>query len=69
REARALIELLWREETIALLEQRGAAGGLRSKPREQLWDRATQVFTLEEIATAVRAHLKANAKKLGLAAQ
>jgi hypothetical protein len=66
REARALIELLWREETLALLERRGFAKGLRSKPREVLWDRAAEVLALEEISDAVRAHLKANAGRIGL---
>jgi hypothetical protein len=69
RDARALIELLWRDQTLALLEQIGAADGLRSKPRDVLWDRATQRLTLEEIAEAVRSHLKANAAKLGLVAR
>lgn len=69
REARALVELLWREETLALLEQRGFAKGLRSKPREMLWDRAAEVLALEEICAAVRAHLKANAGRIGLSGQ
>lgn len=69
RDARALIELLWRDATLALLERIGAAHGLRSKPRDVLWDQASQRLTLEEIADAVRSHLKANATKLGLAAR
>lgn len=69
REARALIELLWREETLALLERKGVAEGLRSKPREVLWDRAAEVLALEEISVAVRAHLKANAGRIGLSVQ
>jgi hypothetical protein len=68
RDARALIQLLWREKTLALLESIGAAAGVRSKPRDVLWDRAIERFTLEEIAEAVRTHLKANAANLGLAA-
>lgn len=69
REARALIELLWRDETLALLEHKGAAEGLRSKPRELLWDRAAKVLPLDEISDAVRAHLKANARRIGLSIQ
>lgn len=69
REARALIELLWREETLALLEHKGAAKGMRSKPREVLWDRAAEILALEEISDAVRAHLKANAGRIGLSVQ
>lgn len=66
RDARALIELLWREDTLALLEKKGAAKGVRSKSREVLWDRAAEMLGLEEIADAVRAHLKANAGRIGL---
>ena len=69
REARALIELLWREETLALLQRKGVAKGLRSKPREALWDRAAEVLALEEISDAVRAHLKANSRRIGLSAR
>lgn len=68
RDARALIELLWREATLALLERIGAAEGVRSKPRNVLWDRAIERLSLEEIARAVRDHLKANAGRLGLSA-
>lgn len=67
RDARALIELLWRDETLALLERVGVASGVRSKTRDVLWDRAIQHLSLDEIAAAVRSHLKANAAKLGLA--
>src|SRR5580700_516132 len=66
RDARALIELLWREATLALLESIGAAEGVRSKPRDVLWDRAIERLSLEDIARAVRDHLKANAGRLGL---
>jgi hypothetical protein len=69
REVRALIELLWRQETLALLESKGMAKGMRSKPREVLWDRAAEVLGLEEVANAVRGHLKANAERLGLSTQ
>jgi len=66
RDARTLVELLWRADTLALLERIGAAEGLRSKPRDVLWDRAVERLSLEEIALAVRNHLKANAGRLGL---
>jgi hypothetical protein len=69
REARALVELLWRENTLALLEYKGVAKGMRSKPREVLWDRAAEILELEEISDAVRAHLKANAGRIGLSVQ
>ena len=65
RDILALTELLWREEAMALLEQRHALRGLRGKPRAVLWDRICDLFSIDEVATAVRAHLKATAEKRG----
>ncbi len=61
RNSRSLVELLWLDDAIALLEQCGAARGVRGKPRRIVWDRVCQSFDLDEIATAVRARLKARA--------
>lgn len=69
RSARALVELLWREQALALLECAGVAHGVRSKPRDVIWDRAAETLSLEDIAQAVRDHLKANVGRLGLSAQ
>jgi hypothetical protein len=59
RDPRALAELLWLDEAIALLEQRDAARGVRGKPRRKVWDRVCECYTLNEIAGNVRARLKA----------
>lgn len=56
---RSLVELLWRDDAVAFLEQRGAARGIRSKPRSAAWDRICEQFGVDEIAVAVRAQLKA----------
>jgi hypothetical protein len=61
RNARAMVELLWFEHALALLEQRGATRGVRGKPRRVVWDRICERFDLEEIADAVRGRLKARA--------
>lgn len=61
RNARALVELLWFEHALALLEQRNAARGVRGKPRRVVWDRVCDCFDVDEIAEAVRARLKARA--------
>lgn len=65
REARALVELLWSTDALALLDARGGARGYRGRPRRDLWDRVCEVYQVEEIATAVRAALKARSS-LGL---
>lgn len=63
--ARSLVELLWRDEAISLLESRAADRGYRRGSRKQIWDRICEVCTLGEIAEAVRAHLMARSM-LGL---
>ena len=60
RNARVLAELLWSGQALALLEERGAARGMRGKPRRVLWDRVCECLSVDEIATAVRDRLKAN---------
>ena len=56
---RALVELLWSAQALALLESRKAARGVKGKPRRVLWDRICREFGIEEIAEAVRDGLKA----------
>ncbi len=59
RDARALVELLWADQALALLEARGIARGVRGKPRRFLWERIAQEIRPAEIATAVRERLRA----------
>jgi len=63
KDPRALVELLWRDAAMALLEKLDAATGVRGKPRWMAWDRICTVCGVEEIGAAVRAQLKARAKK------
>lgn len=58
---RALVELLWLDEALALLESRRAVRGIRGKRRELVWDRVCEYFDVTEIAAAVRDRLKARA--------
>lgn len=67
RDPRALVELLWLDHAIALLDQRDAARGVRGKPRRVVWDRVCECFDVDEIAAAVRSHLKARAANPELA--
>jgi hypothetical protein len=60
RNVRVLAELLWSAHVLALLEERGAAKGVRGKPRRLLWDRLCESFSVNEIAAAVRERLKAS---------
>jgi hypothetical protein len=61
KDARSLVELLWLDDAIALLEERNVARGVRNKPRRIVWDRVCNYFGIEEIADAVRTRLKARA--------
>lgn len=57
-DARALAELLWHEETLALLRVRKADRGYARKPRAMAWDRLCEVYSSTEIGEAVRTSLK-----------
>jgi hypothetical protein len=50
-----VVEFLWREDSLALLENRDAAARLRGKARLAMWNRICEV---EEIAAAAPARLK-----------
>lgn len=62
RDSRALVELLWLDDALSLLAERNAVRGFRGKPRRAVWDRVCEVYSVEEIATAVRKQLKARPK-------
>ncbi len=63
RDPRSLVELLWFDDAIALLEKRNAARGFRGKPRWIVWNRVCELCDINEIARAVRGHLKARIMK------
>ena len=63
KDPRALVELLWLDDALALLEERDAVRGYRGKARWIVWDRVCELCSINEIAKAVRTQLKARAKK------
>lgn len=54
----ALAQLLWREESLRALADRGLAEGMWSKPRKELWSRLALKLTVEELGEVVRECLK-----------
>ena len=58
-DARALVELMWYDEAIGVLEERSAARGVRGKPRSIVWDRVCETLAPQEIAAKVRERIKA----------
>ena len=57
-EVQSLVELLWRDDALSLLDRKNATWGVRSKPRRMVWDRICEQFEKDEIAAAVREQLK-----------
>ena len=55
----AMARLLWRDEAVALLERSGYAKGIKSKPREVVYQRLVEAFPLDELRHFVREQLKA----------
>jgi hypothetical protein len=58
-QAYSLAQLLWRDEVLDELTQRGLEVGYRSKPRLILWQRLAAEVPLDELRQVVRARLKA----------
>jgi len=54
----ALTQLLWREEALKALENRGMDKGLRSKPRRHLWQALAVHLPLSSLTEIVREALK-----------
>jgi hypothetical protein len=50
----SLARLLWRQEALNILEQRGEANGVRSKPRSQIYERLSTVCDTKTLAGLVR---------------
>lgn len=56
-EKASLVQLLWRDELLALIGQRRERGYL-SKPKRALWDIACALYSMQELSEYVRNALK-----------
>jgi len=54
----ALAQLLWRDEALQVLVDRGLADGMRSKPRKDIWQRLAEELTIEDLGNTVRECIK-----------
>ena len=54
----ALAQLLWRDEALQALADRGLAAGMRSKTRQSIWRRLAAELTLEDLGQVVRERIK-----------
>jgi hypothetical protein len=60
--ARSLVTLLWKDEVVSALEERGLSKGLRGKPKRLLYDHLAEVIPLAELRPLVRLCLKKRAR-------
>jgi len=58
----SLVQLLWRDEALRLLDQRNGLKSLRSKPRRVLWDALAQTVPVPELKDMVRECLKSRCR-------
>lgn len=65
RDPHILVQLLWRDEAVALLEAHDIAGGYRSKRARVIHQRLAEELSLEDLSEGVRAALKARTEWLG----
>ncbi len=54
----AFAQLLWRDEALEVLSERGMAGGMKSRRREYLWKRLANDLSLDELGSIVRERLR-----------
>lgn len=54
----SLVQLLWRDEALNLLLEFGLARGVKSKPREAVWQRLAQARPIGELGRLVRHQLR-----------
>jgi hypothetical protein len=55
---KALVALLWRDEALNILEELGAASGVRSKTRTEIYERLVQVSNPGLLRARVRQQIK-----------
>lgn len=58
-DAYAVAQLLWRNEALSILTERGLEKGMLSKPRRALWTKLAADLQIDELCTVVRQQLKA----------
>jgi hypothetical protein len=57
-DAYALVQLLWRDEALQILIERGLDRGVRSKRKWDIWDRIVNMIETNELKACVRECLK-----------
>ncbi|MBB1031267.1 sce7726 family protein [Dietzia sp. SLG310A2-38A2] len=68
-DAAAIVQLLWRDEALSILERLGADYGVRTKTRSAVWDRLINTVEIDALRFEVRSALKARREWRGKRAQ
>ncbi|WP_027416563.1 sce7726 family protein [Aneurinibacillus terranovensis] len=58
QDALALVQLLWKDEALSILKERGLHKGYLSKPKQQIFERLAQMVPLKELRLEVNKLLK-----------
>lgn len=58
RDIRSIVQLLWRDEALEVLKDRGNARGVLSKSKRYIWDRLVDTVPAEDLCEIVRNRLK-----------
>ena len=53
-----LVQLLWRNEALEMLKERGLHKGFMSKPRAILWNRLIECLPFDELKSEIRKRIK-----------
>lgn len=54
----SVVQLLWKEEVLSELQKRGLDRGVRSKPRNILWEKLAESLSIDELCLAVKRCIK-----------
>ena len=58
KDPRSLVQLLWRDEALAILEDIGMSKGMLSKPRKAIWEKLVANLPPDDLGYYVRHQLK-----------
>ena len=61
-DAISMLQLLWKEETLLLLEKEGLLKGMKSKPRKDMWEKIANSLPKEKVNEYVRQFIKSRSK-------
>lgn len=52
-----VVQLLWKKEALAILENHGVGKGYKSKPKAALWNKISEILNPKELIAEIKAHV------------